>query len=91
VIDDILSPGPTLLVGTSLGLALVSLKSREVVCALPFSGMWTSGQKVRSVIGSVMSRLIVGQGQQDSIWIAGQTSLVKKTQVQTLAAKRTVF
>jgi hypothetical protein len=76
VSDEILSQGPLLLAGTSLGLALISIKSRQVVHALPFTGMGSASAKNRSVFGTVMSQLVVGPVRNRSVWVSGQTSLV---------------
>ena len=77
--QQILNCGPILLAGTSLGLALVSLKSRQVIAALPFGGILTPSQN-KDLFGGVLSQLIVGNPLDDlsSFWLSGETALVLK-------------
>ena len=66
-----------LLVGTSLGVAIISIKSREIICALPFGGI-LNDSKNKNVFGCVLSHLIFGQfdEKKGSLWLSGQTALV---------------
>ena len=66
-----------LLVGTSLGIAIISIKSREIICALSFGGI-LNDSKTKNVFGCVLSHLIFGKfdEKKGSLWLSGQTALV---------------